>query len=322
MTNDNLLLIADAIKKYDTFSILPHINPDSDAMGSCYAIKYALESMGKCAVVYTGESLPKHLEFLGAEYSVFDKAQEYDACLCIDCGDIGRIGDRKAFMDLSKLSINVDHHYANSCFADMNYVDASACSAGEICYELINLLGVEITKECAFYLYSAICADTGGFRFSNTTPKALRIAADLLECGIDVAKINKALFDTQSFDQMRLKGEIAKEVALYADGFVGVACVTKDMLSRYGISEKDIDNIVDIARSVEGVEVAVSIKEGSELVKVSLRSNEYIDVSKIAAKFGGGGHVRASGFVMSEDFETAKQKIIDEVIKTVKEYKK
>ena len=121
---------------------------------------------------------------------------------------------------------------------------------------------------------------------------------------------------------MRLKGEIAKEVTLYADGLVGVACVTKDMIVHYGVAEKDIDNIVDIARSVEGVEVAVSIKEGSELVKVSLRSNEYIDVSKIAAKFGGGGHVRASGFVMSEDYETAKQKVINEVIKTVKEYKK
>ena len=322
MTNNNLLSIADTIKKYNTFSIVPHINPDSDAMGSCYAVKYALESMGKRATVYTTEKLPKHLEFLGGAYNIFDKGEDCDVCLCIDCGDIGRVGERKAFMDTTKLSINIDHHYANSCFADMNYVDASACSAGEICYELINLLGVEITKECAFYLYSAICADTGGFRFSNTTPKALRIAADLLECGIDSAKINKALFDTQSYEQMRLKGEIAKEVTLYADGLVAVACVTKDMLSRYGISEKDIDNIVDIARSVEGVEVAVSIKEGSELVKVSLRSNEYIDVSKIAEKFGGGGHVRASGFVMSEDYETAKEKIIDEVIKTVKEYKK
>lgn len=322
MTNNSLESIADAIKKYNTFSIVPHINPDSDAIGSCYAVKYALESMGKSAVVYTTEKLPKHLEFLHGEYNVFDKAEPYDVCICIDCGDIGRVGDRKAFMDTTKLSINIDHHYANSCFADMNYVDASACSAGEICYELINLLGVEITKECAFYLYSAMCADTGGFRFSNTTPKALRIAADLLECGIDSAKINKALFDTQSYDQMRLKGEIAKEVTLYAGGLVAVACVTNDMLMRYGINEKEIDNIVDIARSVEGVEIAVSIKEGSELIKVSLRSNEYIDVSKIAEKFGGGGHVRASGFVMSESFEMAKEKIIDEIINTVKEYKK
>lgn len=322
MTNNSLKSIADTIKKYNTFSIVPHINPDSDAMGSCYAVKYALESMGKRATVYTVEKLPKHLEFLSGEYNVFDKVEQHDVCLCIDCGDIGRVGERKALMDLAKISINIDHHYANSCFADMNYVDASACSSGEICYELINILGTEITKECAFYLYSAMCADTGGFRFSNTTPKALRIAADLLECGIDVAKINKLLFDTQSYDQMRLKGEIAKEVALYQDGLVAVACVTKNMLSQYGIAEKEIDNIVDIARSVEGVEVAVSIKEGSKLVKVSLRSNEYIDVSKIAEKFGGGGHVRASGFVMSEDYKTAKEKIIDEVIKTVKEYKK
>ena len=103
MTNNSLESIADAIKKYNTFCIVPHINPDSDAMGSCYAIKYALESMGKSATVYTMEKLPRYLEFLGSEYSIFDKGEEYDVCICIDCGDIGRVGERKAFMDLSSL---------------------------------------------------------------------------------------------------------------------------------------------------------------------------------------------------------------------------
>ena len=322
MTNNSLKSIADTIKKYNTFSVVPHINPDADAIGSCYAIAHALEGMGKSVTVYTEEALVKHLAFLPGEYSVFEKSEECDVCLLVDCGDIGRVGERKALMASSKVSINIDHHYANSCFADMNYVDASACSSGEICYALINMLGAEITKECAVCLYSAMCADTGGFRYSNTTPKALRTAADLIEYNIDLAKINKLLFDTQSYNEVRLKGEIAKGVELYCDGLVGVACVTRDMLDSYGADDKEVDNIVDIARSIEGVEVAVSIKEGSSLIKVSLRSNEYTDVSKIAGKFGGGGHVRASGFVMSEDFETAKEKIICEVIKTVKEYKK
>ena len=201
-------------------------------------------------------------------------------------------------------------------------MDAAASSSGEICYGLIKSLGAKIDKETALCLYSAICADTGGFKYSNTTPKKLLIAADLLECGIDVAKINKLLFDTESYNEMCLKGEIASKVEIYCNGLVGVVYATKDMLQSYGINDKEVDNIVDIARRVDGVEVAVSIKESDSIIKVSLRSSEYIDVSKIAESFGGGGHVRASGFVMKEKFEIAKKKIIDEVIKTVKEYKR
>ena len=320
--NNSTDLIVDALKKYNTFSILPHINPDADTIGSCFAIKHILEKMGKSAVIYLSDTLPKHLSFINGEYQVFDKVQKCDVCICIDCGDIGRIDGREAVFNASDIKINIDHHYANTRYADINLVDADACSAGEICYNLIKKLGVDFDKTVAEYIYCAMCADTGGLKYSNTTPKAMRIAADLLEYEIDSARINKLLFDTESYDIMRLKGEITNKVELYCDGAVGVVYVRYDMLDKYGIGEKEIDNIVDIARRIDGVEVAVSVKECSASTKISLRSNEYIDVSKIAETFGGGGHVRASGFIIKDDFETAKQKVIDEVIKTVKEYKK
>lgn len=322
MNNEAVSSIISAIKKYDTFSIVPHTNPDADAIGSCYAMAHVLKAMGKKADVYVEEQLPKKLSFLPGESLIYEKAADYDVCLCIDCGDIGRVGVRKPLIDSSKVSINVDHHYANTNYADINLVVSQASSAGEICYDLIKELGVDIDMDCAICLYSAICADTGGFKFSNTTPDTMRKAADLLEKKIDAAKITRLLFDTESIEQMRLKGEISSKVEIYCDGVVAVAYLTKQMLEKYDLNEKDVDNICDIARRIEGVEVAISVKECASSIKVSLRSNEYIDVSKIAEKFGGGGHVRASGLMLECDFDTAKKKIVDEVIKTVKEYRR
>ncbi len=321
MNNGVVDLIISAIEKHDTFAIAGHTNPDADAIGSCYAMAHILKAMGKKADVYVEEEIPKSLTFLPGKSIVYEEAKSYDVCLCIDCGDIRRVGVRSSLIDSAKVSINIDHHYANTNFANINLVVAQACSSGEICYDLIKQLGVDIDKDCAVCLYSAMSADTGGFKYSNTTPDSLRKAADLLEKKIDAAKINRLLFDTESIEQMRLKGEISNRVEIYCDGAVALSYLTKQMLEKYDLSDKEVDNICDIARRIEGVEVAISVKECASSIKISLRSNEYIDVSKIAEKFGGGGHVRASGLVLDCDFDTAKKKIVDEVIKTVKEYR-
>ena len=258
--------IIDILRTKQTFAILPHINPDADAMGSCYAVKHALEAMGKRAVVYIEEALPAYLSFLYGESTVFTQAEPFDVCLCIDCGDLGRTGARSVMIEMAKVSVNIDHQ---------------ASSSGEICCGILSELGA-LTPTIATCLYGAICADTGGFKYSNTTAITMRTAADLLEYGIDLARINKILFDTESYATMKLKGEIISKTELYCGGLVGVACVTQEMVSRYGVDSKDIDNSVDIPRKIEGVEVAVSLKECDKGIKVSLRSNEYIDVSKIA----------------------------------------
>ena len=311
--------IIDILRTQNTFAIVPHINPDADAMGSCYAVQHVLERMGKKAVVFVEEELPRYLSFLHGNCSVFTQAEPYDVCLCIDCGDLGRTGARGALLDMAKIGVNIDHHYANTNYAAVNLVDASASSSGEICYGLLSELGEPITPAVGACLYSAICADTGGFKYSNTTSKTMRIAADLLELGIDLAGISKRLFDTESYASFQLKGEIINNIRLYCNGLVGTASVTMAMMARYGVNSKDIDNIVDLARKVDGVEVAVSFKECEKGIKISLRSNEFIDVSKIAEKFGGGGHVRAAGLLMETDLETAQSQLLDEIITTVGE---
>lgn len=311
--------IIDILRTQNTFAILPHINPDADAMGSCFAVQHVLERMGKTAVVFIEEELPHYLSFLNGTCRMFTQAEPYDVCLCIDCGDLGRTGMRSAFLDKAKVSVNLDHHYSNTKYAAVNLVDAAASSSGEICYDLLSELGEAITLEVGTCLYGAICADTGGFKYSNTTAKTMRAAADLLELGVDIAKINQILFDTESLASFQLKGEIIRGIRLYCNGLVGVASVTLEMMERYGVCSKDIDNIVDLARKVDGVEVAVSFKECEKGIKISLRSNEFVDVSKIAEKFGGGGHIRASGLLMETDMETAQRQLLEEIKNVVEE---
>lgn len=313
MNNLNKKAVADILKENMSFIILPHISPDADAIGSCYAMKRILEHMGKSAGVCVQESIPEYLSFIPGEavlYEQIPKDGKYDVCLCIDCGDIKRVDRRAELFDRAKISVNVDHHYSNTNYADVNFVDADACSAGEICFGIIKELHQEIDTETAVCLYSAICGDTGGFRYSNTTPATMRIAAELLEKKIDSAKINRLLFDCENFDTVRLKGEIGSRAELFFGGLIGTACVDKNMLEKYGVEPEDADNIVDIVRRIKGVEVAVSFKESDIGIKISLRSNDRIDVSKIAAKFGGGGHIRASGVLMKCGMDEAKERII------------
>lgn len=323
MMNNSKKLIADTIKQNNTFAIFPHVSPDSDALGSCYAMKQIIEKMGKSAVVYVQEPIGKYLYYLGQNCEVFSGAKRIDVCIVIDCADINRLGERKAFFDTSDISINIDHHYTNTNFCDINLVCPEASSAGEICYDIIKELGETIDYKTANFLYSAICSDTGGFKYSNTSPYTMHIAAELIEKGADTARINKAIFDTESYDQIRLKGELSQSIRLYYDGKIGVVAVSKAQCKKYGVDMNDIDNIVDIVRRIEGVETAISLKESdNNITKVSLRANEYCDVSKIAMHFGGGGHVKAAGATINDSIKKAEKAVVDEAIRVMKEYEK
>lgn len=313
--------IIDIFHKYNTFALLPHISPDADTIGSCCAVAEMIENMGKQAVVFVEEELPSYLAFLGGKYKTFTQPKRFDVCICIDCGDIGRVGARSALFSEASLIVNIDHHYANTKFADINLVDDSSSSAGEICYELLSKMDA-VTQNIAFYLYTAICADTGGFKFSNTAPKTLRAAADLLEYSINAAKINKLLFDTESYSVFQIKGEIMRGTELFCKGRAALVSADIELMRRFDTDSKEIDNIIDIARRIEGVEVAVSLKESKAGIKISLRSNERVDVSKIAEKFDGGGHVRAAGILMETDMSTAKRLLMEEVASAIGETEK
>ena len=284
------------LKEAETVAICPHISEDADCIGSSLAMKCALSHMGKKADIYISAPLEARLDFLNADAIIYEgDAKEYDVCLCLDCGDIKRLGARIELFEKAKITASVDHHMTNTHFAEYNYVEADASATGEILCRMIENMGVVIDAEIAGYLFTAIASDTGSFKYSNVSPATLRETAKLLEKGIDNAYISRMLFDTMDENYMRFEGHLMNCIKTYYGGKLAVLVVTNNDIKSYGIDPTATGDTVNIARKVAGSEIAVSIREMDDKIKMSFRSNEDADVSRIAAEFGGGGHMKASG---------------------------
>lgn len=309
MTMDSII---EKLRKSRRAAVLAHTSEDPDALGSCMAMCCALRAIGNEPVCYLSDEVDRGMRFIGGEYIVYDgtNAREHDLCVCLDCGDKLRLGERDAIFDSCPVSVNIDHHYTNDNFADDNYVEGKAAATGEILYKLFTKMGIEITQEIAMYLYIAISADTGGFKYSCASPDTMRIAASLMETGIDHAELARLLFDTESIEDVRLKGFLMSNIHTYCGGKLNVVCVDEETLEKFG-AEGGGSDFVNIPRRIEGTEVAVCIKYRKGKMKASLRSNGRMNVAEIALKFGGGGHVMAAGTSLdTDDIEKAERMIV------------
>ncbi len=306
--------IAVLIDKWEKVTILPHISADGDCLGSSFALGLALKKKGKIVTVYIEEEIPGNLDFLpGGELAVVYTGEPIDPALVItiDSGDIERLGQRHNIFKLADTTVNIDHHATNTHYAKYNYVNTDAAAVGEIIYKLIDLLGIELDIRIAECLYVAITTDTGGFRYSNTTPKTHCIAGSLIKYGVDIAEISARVFERSSYSKVKLMGAAIEKLEILENGRLSVILVTEDMMIAAGANEEDSDGLVNIARNIEGVEVAVLLRQkNSNEVKVNLRSNGDIDVSKIAVKFSGGGHPKAAGCTLIGDFEEVTKQLI------------
>ncbi len=314
--------VIDNIIKAKSVAVFPHVNEDPDALGSCFAFAKMLRKMGKKATVYVSGKIESRLEFIGKDYVVYHNGIEHDhdLCACLDCGDIERIAERKALLDEIGNSINIDHHLTNTYFADANYVDGKASATSEILVELFKAMNLEIDNDIAKDLYTAICSDTGCFKFSNVTPKTMRIAADLLEYDFDHAEIVRLLFDSETLAATKLKAEIMGKVESLENGKISFVITDEKIGEKYGISKEDIPNLVEIPRRIENTEIAVCIKKTDKGYRVNLRSNGRADVSKVAMQFGGGGHIKAAGAtVQAKNPEEAEKMVLDACRKALEE---
>lgn len=305
--------VIDLIKQANSVVILSHDSEDADAVGSSFAMRLALLGMGKDAKCIFSEIPEERIGFLGDDYTVFDENDipKADLCLCLDCGDVQRIGKRKAIFDKAEKTACIDHHHTNVGFCDADFIDSKAPATGEILYNIFREMGVTITKDIARQLYAAISSDTGSFKYSNVRPETLIIASELIKMDIDHAGIARKLFDTESLGVIKFKGYLMNNMEQYFDGKLNIVCAKDSLLKEYGIEEKDTGDIVNIPRSVKGCEIAVSIRETPEKKKISFRSNGKFDVSSLAEKFGGGGHIMAAGAaVRSKSVETIKEEVI------------
>jgi len=310
--------IAEAMAEAGSIAILPHMAADGDAIGSSLALAIGLSEAGKEVSVFLEEKVPHIYDFLpGLEMArVYDGVEtKYDLAVALDCGDIERLGSRKPVFGKAAVTVNIDHHATNTGFAMLDYVDTSCAAVGEIIYELFGQMGADPGKDAAICLYTAIASDTGGFRYSNKTSRTHTIASELLEKGIDVADISRRIFDTVSPGKVRLIGEAVNSLELFEDGRIAVMSVSYEAMRRSGAADEDTDGIINIARNISGVEAAAMIREMENGdIRVNLRSNSYVDVSAVASKYSGGGHMRAAGFTArNSDLETVREMLLEDL---------
>lgn len=310
--------VIDKINAAKSVAIITHVNEDPDTLGSCFAFAKMMRKMGKEATIYVSGKIEDRLSFMGNDYVTYTKGMthNHDLCACLDCGDLGRIGERKALFEEIGNSINIDHHMTNTLFADANLVDGKASAAAEIITLLFREMNLELDNDIAKDLYTAICSDTGCFKYSSVTPKTMRIAADLLEYDFDHAEIARLLFDTESLAAMQLKAEVSGTIKSFANGKITLVTADEKDGLRYGILPEDIPNLVEIPRRVEGTEIAVCIKKTAGGYRINLRSNGEADVAAVATALGGGGHCKAAGgTIKAASMDEAVEKVIAECIK-------
>ena len=305
-TQTDLRKIADAIRSHDRFVVTTHENPDGDALGSLVAMTLTLRELGKDAVMYLfGEvPLPREYRFmaLGDLVRTLPDDVSERVLVAVDAANESRLGpEHRQLLDDAPLVIDIDHHHDNSRFGDLNLIVADASSTGEILRDLLAELGVGLTPPIAEALYIAIVTDTGRFQYANTTAKALRLAAELVEAGADVHRVFQGVYENVSFAKLKLLARALEHAQLLEGGRLVVSHLEKDDFELAGAEEPFSEGIIDSLRAVEGSEMAALIREpptrNGPLRRVSLRTTEQgLDVSAIARKSGGGGHKQAAGF--------------------------
>src|SRR5215211_2413250 len=287
-TTNDLTAVAEALRDNDRFLLITHENPDGDALGSILAAKLALDALGKDSVMFIpGRApLPAEYKFMPLEDLRRELPEDTGerVLFALDCANESRLGDGQAALESARLSLNVDHHHDNTRFGDVNVVVADASSTGEIVRDLVTELGLELTPELAGAIYVALVTDTGRFQYANTTPKALRLAAELVEAGADVHRVFQSVYETVQLAKVKLLARALERAEVYEGGGVVVSYLLK----------------TDFAEV--GAELAALIREppapGRPARRVSLRSSsDELDVSAIARASGdGGGHRQAAGF--------------------------
>jgi len=301
-------VIPDSITAASHVVLATHVNPDGDALGSLLGLAEILQRLGKKVFAYLEEPVSSMYDFLPncniAEHDI-DALQEFVlqagsenvVTIALDSGDAERLGIAKDVLLSNSPFLVIDHHRGHRPFGDELWLENECSSTGEMVYELALHMGAEISVTTAFSLYVAIVTDTGSFRYDCTSPRTLRIAADLLEKGVRPAEVAQQVYDNYTLARLRLMELVLSTLAVHSSGRIGIISVSAAMLEESGAEPQDVEGFVNYPRSLRSVEVAAFLKETKEgFVSVSLRAKGKVDVAAIAAAFDGGGHRNAAGF--------------------------
>ena len=310
-TLDNIL---EEINKAETIVILTHENPDGDAVGTSLALYHSLKQMGKNPDIII-PVLPRIFEFLpGAnEIKKESNVEKYDLAISVDCATIKMLNGFSNYFEDAKVKISIDHHSTNTMFGDYNYVSPDSPACAQVLLVVLDYLKVEVTKEIGTCILTGIITDTGGFKYSGVTAETFEFVAWLLNKGINVSKIYRKVLQTKTRANFELNRIAADRLEFFEDGKIAYTYITKEDEEKVHAESGDHEGIVETGRDIEGVEVSIFIRQTDKGCKVSMRSNEYVNVSDVCLLLGGGGHAHAAGVSMHCTIDQAKEKILRQV---------
>jgi phosphoesterase RecJ-like protein len=319
----DLEAVVEALRSHDRFLVTTHENPDGDALGSLLAVTLALRQLGKDVYMYLAGHAPLPAEYTfmpleELERTVPDDVEER-VLLAVDCANEGRLGPDPEILHLSTFTIDIDHHHDNTRFGNANLIVPDASSTAEVLRDVFSELGVRLTPEIAEALYIAVVTDTGRFQYANTTPKTLRLAAELVEAGANVHRVFQGVYENVQFAKLKLLARALERAQVYEGGALVVSFLLRGDFAEVGAAEPYSEGIIDYLRAVEGAIVSVLIREpprsDGPTRRVSLRSStDEVDVSAIARQFSGGGHRQAAGFSSEQSIEEITEVIRREYV--------
>ena len=301
-------------------ALLMHINPDWDCLGSCLALQSVLRRNGVVCDIIADEPLSGQLSIFDSEIVVYEGGELGYDCLCsVDVGDGNRMGRRAEAFAAHGNTVCIDHHQGDGSFAGISYVDSHAPATGEIIFDMLKSIGMDITVQEGEYLYCAISSDTGSFKYADTTAHTMEVAAEIMRLGINSAALCEQLYERKSFRQLKLTGEAIATMELHCGGKIGTAYVTGEMYKKYDATKNDTDHLSSLPREIDTVVMSAFLTQRTpDEIRVNLRSKGDYDVSKAAAAFGGGGHMRAAGCTIEgSDMDAAIKAIVSELEKQI-----
>lgn len=310
------------LKQKNNILIAAHIHPDGDAVGSVLGLGLALEQIKKKVVLYIENAIPAVYQFLPSVHQIQrdpGDIRRFDAAVILDCSDLHRIGAAAEAVSNIPMLINIDHHATNTRFGKLQLIDPDASSTAEIVYRVIREMDIPINTGIAYALYTGIMADTGSFRFSNTTPAAFEISHEMMKYGADPHRVAHHVYETISLNRIKLLTMLFDSIEVSEDGKLSIMTLTQNMLAATGTEVDDVNGLINYARRIEKVKLTVLLYErktkngrrpGSEF-HVSLRSDGMVNAAAIATAFGGGGHHNAAGFDIKATLPELKSMIFD-----------
>jgi phosphoesterase RecJ-like protein len=306
------------LRKASKVALFSHVSPDGDCIGSILALGLGLEKLNKQVYLFNSDPLPANLAFLPGADRIKNvlPVNWPEVLLFVDCTDIDRVHISKEDLPVDSILLNLDHHISNNYFGHINCIDSQASACGELVFNLLKEMEIELDKQIATNLYAAIVTDSGSFQYSNTTARTHCIAAELIEQKIDLVTIHSRLFDQKPLAYIKLLQRALASLQFFSDGQIALITLSSQDFLECGAGDELSEGLVNHARSIEGVEIAILIRERDTLdIKVVFRSNLWFNCNEVAVKLHGGGHKKAAGCSLKLPLAEA-QKV---VLKTVRE---